>query len=108
MVSLAGEIDMATSGQMLEALRRSLGPDGVTVDLSAVTFMDSSGIHGLLTVASSLEPGALLVLRNPSPQLLRLFEIVGLDRHPNITVAGMGSDEPGAVPSTDAAVDGSP
>jgi anti-anti-sigma factor len=51
-IAFAGELDMATAHAMHTAFEpwiRAGGP--VVVDLSEVTFMDSTGIHALLKAA---------------------------------------------------------
>lgn len=73
-LTVAGEVDMVNRDQFALALER-LGPVGV-VDLSAVTFMDSSGIKALASAAYS---GTELTVRSPSPALLRVFDLIGLE-----------------------------
>ena len=48
-VTISGEIDIATSQAMRDALATGPGRAHLEVDLSAVTFMDASGIGVLLT-----------------------------------------------------------
>jgi hypothetical protein len=49
-LAVAGEIDLATSPQFAAALARAPTPDATSVlDLSAVTFMDTQGLHALVT-----------------------------------------------------------
>lgn len=67
------EIDMATGDLLARHLHRAgaLRPDRVVVDLSAVTFCDSTAISVLLSAREALEAhGCALVIRNP-PRLLR-------------------------------------
>jgi anti-anti-sigma factor len=48
-VALRGDIDVAVADRVLEEITSAAGDEReVTVDLSAVTFMDSSGISALL------------------------------------------------------------
>ena len=50
-VELSGEIDMAVSGDVLDAITAELGRAGtvtVLVDLSAVTFLGSAGLQALV------------------------------------------------------------
>jgi anti-sigma B factor antagonist len=81
-VTVAGEIDFATSPQLKQALVDVLhtkGPDTV-VDLSAVSFVDASGI-GVLVGAANLATsgGGRLILRHPSPAVLFLLDHLELD-----------------------------
>lgn len=46
-VAPAGEVDLATAGRLTDALREHLRAGPVLLDLSALTFMDSSGVRGL-------------------------------------------------------------
>jgi anti-sigma B factor antagonist len=76
-VHVAGEVDMAT----VPALRECLGEvDGhVVVDLSGVTFLDSSGINVLVITHKRLAlDGGSVTLRTPKDLVARTIEIVGL------------------------------
>lgn len=79
---LAGELDLGTAGhfrQMFQALDPCAGT--VVVDLSGLTFIDSSGLHELVVAYKALQgAGGDLVLQSPSTQTRRVLEIVGLDR----------------------------
>src|SRR4029453_16549770 len=57
-IHVRGEIDMATAPRLPEALAKS--PDGTSLrlDLSDVTFLDSSGIAAVVTAHEDLEPRA--------------------------------------------------
>jgi len=56
-VALAGECDLSVSGELTSALLGALGEGReVVVDLAALQFLDSSGVHGLVT--ASVEGGA--------------------------------------------------
>lgn len=79
-VHAAGEVDMAS----MEALRDSIEPhlgDGQTVvlDLSQITFADSSLLKVLQQARRLTERGGSLVLRNPSQQARRLVTFGELD-----------------------------
>jgi anti-sigma B factor antagonist len=76
---LTGELDMASEQYFLEALRLILQnrPSALCVDLSGVTFIDSSGIRVLLQsriLATSI--GAEFRCANPTDQARRVFDIV--------------------------------
>lgn len=78
-VVAAGEIDMA-AGPELEALVLPLEQQGgsLVLDLSAVTFLDSSGLRTLLKIARAADDqGTQLVVRSPAPEVDRLFELTG-------------------------------
>jgi anti-sigma B factor antagonist len=83
-VWLSGEVDMARS----EALGRGLdvaidGQGPLVVDLSGVTFMDSSGLRVLLVTSAFLGKRGL-VLRRPRRNVTRLLQIVDIDSRDNI------------------------
>jgi anti-sigma B factor antagonist len=84
-VTLSGELDLAaisgpTTG-ILGALRDALGEEArVICDLSAVSFMDSTGLHLLLTLKRSVERrGGRFVLSESSPEVRRVIQVAGLD-----------------------------
>jgi anti-anti-sigma factor len=88
-ISFAGEIDMATADAMHKALEpwtRAGGP--VTVDLSEVTFMDSSGIHALLKAASALCDRGCIIIHGAHGAVKKVLDLVGLEAGPNIHVIG--------------------
>jgi anti-sigma B factor antagonist len=82
-VSVAGEIDMATAAQFRDQLASVIsgGARRVVVDLARVTFMASAGI-GVLTGAHRVLAGesGSLVLAAPSPAVGRVLSVVGLDQ----------------------------
>jgi anti-sigma B factor antagonist len=80
---VTGQIDMANAGtfrrQLLAVAADAHSP--AFVDLSAVTFIDSSGLNALVAVRRSLEEtDTSLVLLNPSPACQRVLEITGIDK----------------------------
>ena len=80
-VALAGEIDLATCEELGAAIEPLIEPDQtIVVDLSEVSFMDSSGLRVFLRARALLnDKGGTLVLRKPTEQVRRLFVAVGLD-----------------------------
>ena len=86
-IKLVGEVDLATAPQLTDALANLSTESDVQLELSELTFMDSSGLNAILTYARSRKNGAgPLVILNPSDQIERLFEITGLEQHPKIEV----------------------
>jgi anti-sigma B factor antagonist len=80
-LSVSGEIDLAIAGRFAEELESLVGANGssAVVDLSAVEFIDSSGIRELLKAKSTAETaGGDLVLLSPSPACRRVLEISGV------------------------------
>jgi anti-sigma B factor antagonist len=77
-VVVGGEIDLATRDQLRECLAPLHG--NVVVDLSAVTFLDSSGIATIVAQATRLaDEGATLYLRRANAVVARVLRITGLD-----------------------------
>ena len=82
-LAVRGEIDVAVVKRLskeLESLADAVSArDGrAVVDLSAVGFIDSSGIRELLKTQRRLQSaGGELVLRAPSPACRRVLEVSG-------------------------------
>jgi anti-anti-sigma factor len=80
-VSAEGELDLVTSPDLEQALRRELLADrDVLLDLSRIGFIDSTGLHAIVkSVRTAKEAGRVLTLNaDLSPHTRRLMEIVGL------------------------------
>ncbi len=83
-VSLAGELDLSTIPRVENRLRGELRSHrAVMIDLSHLSFIDSSGI-GLLIQAHRLcdrdGEGALHTVIAPGSQVERVFRLAGIDR----------------------------
>lgn len=80
-VTLAGELDISTAPDVQDALAELTdAPRKVVVDLSALEFCDSTGLAALLGAHKTLnENGGSLELLAPSPMLVNLVKITGLD-----------------------------
>lgn len=76
---LTGFVDPSTAGQFRETLMELIdrGQMHIEIDISGVTFMDSSGIGAL---AHAYRRGAELVVRNPVPIVMRELVMCGMDR----------------------------
>lgn len=78
-LAVAGEIDAHTCDTLDAAIAEAHGSD-VRIDLSGVTFIDSSGLRVLVEQHHRLaDTGDRLVIVRPSRPAQRLFEIAGLD-----------------------------
>lgn len=81
MVTLRGELDLGTAGQLTDALDM-LGEDGhrqVRLDLSALTFCDVRGLRTLLAADRHLAAaGSHLLLTGAPATLHRLCALTGL------------------------------
>ena len=77
---LRGELDLATYDAAMEGLSELFGATGdVSLDLSELTFVDSSGIRLFIQLHQSLGEGGRLILRDPTPHVAGILEIAGLD-----------------------------
>jgi anti-sigma B factor antagonist len=85
---LIGELDMGGTDALGRALQRHLErSSSLTLDLRELTFVDSTGIRALVTVARSLDGrGARLRLVSPRPIVDRLFRLVDLKDVPGIEI----------------------
>lgn len=78
---VTGEMDMSTVVTFEEAFSATLdeAPDPLRIDLSGVTFMDSSGLNALIRARNAMEDrGRKLVISGVSDQVRHLFDISGL------------------------------
>jgi anti-sigma B factor antagonist len=75
-VRVSGEIDMATA-PVLQGCLDGLDGQAVTIDFSAVTFMDTSGVNVLVTAARRAHDGGGVapILRGVQPRQMRVFEM---------------------------------
>jgi anti-anti-sigma factor len=83
---LEGELDLAAEEAAVRALiDRPERENDLVIDMSRLTFMDSTGIRVLETVA--MGPAAVrVVLRSPRRGVQRVLELVGIVNWPNIAV----------------------
>ncbi len=78
-LAVAGEIDLATAPQLADCLVAATDRD-VAVDLSEVTFLDSSGLSALVAGSRALaEGGHVLRTFGERDAIRRVLEISGLD-----------------------------
>jgi len=89
-----GELDLHTAATLRDAALEALHQHGTTMrlDLRDVSFMDSTGLQVLLATRRRTElEGGSLTLVDPTPPVLRVLEVTGLDKL--FTIA---TDESGA------------
>jgi anti-sigma B factor antagonist len=80
-VNLRGQLDPLTAPEVQDRLTPLLGrgPQTLVIDLSRVTFMDSTGLDLLLDTKRALEnERGFLVLLNPSESVLKVLELTGM------------------------------
>ncbi len=80
-VSVAGELDMATVSDVEACFERRLGVEtDLIIDLSELSFMDSSGVAALVRIRNrALEQGWVLRLRGASGIVANVLRVTGVD-----------------------------
>lgn len=82
MVQVRGELDLVTAPQLKVVIDGVplIDSDNLVLDLTDVSFLDSSGLAVLCSAARRLaRHGGRLVVRGLNDQCLRTVELVGLD-----------------------------
>lgn len=80
-VSVEGELDLVSASELEDSLKRELlASNDVMLDLSAMDFIDSTGLHAIVeSVRTAKAVGRKLKLSaDLPPHARRLMEIVGL------------------------------
>ncbi|MDQ6728005.1 MAG: STAS domain-containing protein [Actinomycetota bacterium] len=80
-VRLVGELDLATADDLRDELVRlaSSGATLVTVDMTDLSFIDSTGLSVLVSALKRLRlQGGEMTLRSPGPGTRKVLEITGL------------------------------
>ena len=83
-VELRGELDLSSAPALRERLLAIAArePASLILDLSGLTFMDSTGISVLVAAERRAhELGGTFSLVNPQKIVARVLHITGLDRH---------------------------
>jgi anti-anti-sigma factor len=85
---LEGELDIGTMELLTGPLDAAIAAGGpIFIDMSALTFIDSSGIRELVRAAVALEPrGWCLLLHINDGEVARALEVVGLHTVPNVHI----------------------
>lgn len=85
LVQVAGEIDITTVEQV-EEFFSTLEVSRLVIDLTAVTFMDTSGIHFLIRLLNQVtaDKGKLTLVIAPNSSVQLLIKLTGLSDQFNI------------------------
>jgi anti-anti-sigma factor len=79
-LSVGGELDMATTRELIETVAQLVG-QGVaplTLDLGALTFMDSTGLRGIFAIRDLCEAERCALALTLGPRhVQRVFELTG-------------------------------
>jgi anti-sigma B factor antagonist len=87
-LAVRGEIDLASAARLGAYVDGILAcaTGTVVLDLAGVTFMDSTGLAVILRAAKELAGrGSDLVLRAPTPTVLRVLTVTGVARYLSVT-----------------------
>ncbi|HJW34834.1 MAG TPA: STAS domain-containing protein [Holophagaceae bacterium] len=84
LLQVEGHMDFPTHQEFQDASGKALeapGVDRIVIDLTMVTFMDSAALGMLLLLRERADArGRKVVLRNPSPTILKLFSVVNFQK----------------------------
>ena len=83
LVSVSGELDLYTAERVRSGIDEAdaVGADTVVIDLSEISFIDSTALGVLVQESKRLEGrGHSLVLVTNDPRTRRVLEVTGLDR----------------------------
>ena len=79
-IRLSGELDMSNASKLDEVLQTAAEQGGpILVDLSGLTFMDSTGINAFVRTAVSLGGRGCLILHGEQDRVRRVMDIVRVD-----------------------------
>jgi anti-anti-sigma factor len=80
-IEVEGEWDLAQLDATHDAVSKALDrrPECLVADLSRLTFIDSSGVHGLIDTSKRCAgPGARFVIVPGPPPVQRVFDVCGV------------------------------
>jgi anti-anti-sigma factor len=85
MYFIGGELDIATAPELEEAVEASVRGGGpIVLDLSALSFVDSTGIRAFLSIARRLNDRGCIFLHAPQENVRRVLELVRIADMGNI------------------------
>ena len=79
-ISLDGEFDLSNASALREQLAAAIATeaDRIIIDMSGVTFMDSSGLAELVVARNNLAPNRIIEIRHLQPSVRKVFDLTGL------------------------------
>jgi anti-anti-sigma factor len=86
-LNLSGELDMATVGALDDALKPLCSAGGpVTIQVSELTFMDSTGLHTLVRALQELKDRGCIIIHglDGNRSVRRLLELSQVNRLSNL------------------------
>jgi len=95
-LSLGGELDLASAPRLQRSAEKLLEgePRRLVVDISDLSFIDSSGLRVLIGLHErALREGWEFRVVRPPEQVLKIFQISGIDQHLRF-IDAPGAEEP--------------
>ena len=90
-LAVSGELDMAAADELLHTATAALADHArhnLILDLSEVTFIDSTGLGALVAIRNTTQDRAVtLHLRDATPPVRRLMTITNLDTAFNLSTS---------------------
>ena len=83
---VVGELDLATAPVFETSLTADWRDGDLRLDCSGLAFMDSQGVRSMLVVAGARPADGRLVLRNLTPEVRRIADLVQLGSAPGIVI----------------------
>ncbi len=102
LVSAWGELDLYAAPALKEALRAAVasGAEVVVVDLTAVTFVDSTALGALVAASRQAGDATRMHIACTNPEIVRTFDVTGIDRvlpvYPTVAEAFAAPERPAA------------
>lgn len=78
---VSGDVDLATADELHAAGEQALSElcSTLRIDLSDVTFLDSTGLGALIRIRNAAEPRPV-ILESPRPNVMRVLEVTAMDQ----------------------------
>jgi len=90
---ISGEVDISNERTFSSLLDPDVARGGdITLDLSGLGFMDSSGVRVLLRHAGRLEGRGTLRVTGVGASLRRTFDVMGIERAPGLVIVETAAD----------------
>jgi len=84
---VVGEVDLSNASQLGDMLLRAVQDGGdITLDLSGVTFMDSTAIQVLLKAGKRIEGRGRIVLYHPGTLVQNVLRLIKADLMPGLRI----------------------
>lgn len=87
---LTGELTAESVPRLVQAFESMQGAGQATLDVSQLTFVDSTGLHAIAALARGENGSGRVILEGVKPQIARLLEITDLAAHPDLDIRDAG------------------